>query len=145
MSPTSPFSTKLKQISSSPPWKRRQNLFFLKQKRMKLRCSPEDIFTIFKQTCQLSQILSCAANNNWRLSNITNILFLDAVKPVLPNQIFLIIQKYLGCKDTETNPSHPKYIPPEYIWDAVEEISKEKRAHVCLDFECISIEIVLLQ
>ena len=64
-----------------------------------------------------------------------------------PNQIYEILQKYLGCKDIETDPSHLKYVSLKYIWDAVEEISKElfehKHTHVCV--RRILMEILLLQ
>ena len=95
----------------------------------------EKIFSQYsKQT--IPNTCFCAANiftvlKTW-LSNIPNILFLDAVKSTLPNQIFEIFQIYLGCKDIETNPSHLKYVSLEYIWDAVEEISKELSGHECV-------------
>ena len=54
----------------------------------------------------------------------------------------------MGCKDIETDPSHLKYVLSEYIWDAVEEISKELLGHTLVSssyFEYILMEIVPLQ
>ena len=106
----------------------------IKLKTLKLSCSRKDILTIFK-TNSPKYFLLCSQYFH-RLSNIPNILTSDAVKSTLPNQIYEIFQKYLGCKDIETDPSHLKYVSLEYIWDAVEEISKELSAqiYICVVF-----------